>query len=131
MSHEQTNKCNKTLFCGHNCNGFKDEITCLPCLDEKCQKPDSAVNLSTICVLCQSEPLGYGPCVKLTCGHIVHSDCLHNFIAAKKAGPTEPIVSSYLQCQVCFKFMTASENVPSKTLDIIKEGIKVKSLIKE
>ena len=36
--------CNKILSCGHPCEGFRDELRCLGCLDETCIQNHNKAN---------------------------------------------------------------------------------------
>lgn len=99
-----TNKlCDKMLACGHPCNGFSGEGNCLPCLDEACvaKNPPAtlAKNNSDYCVICYTSGLCEGACVKLTCNHIFHLDCILKKVKNRWPGPR--IVFSYLECPEC------------------------------
>ena len=51
------NACNKLLPCGHSCLGLKNDITCLPCMNETCSKdiPEMAAQRSKdYCRLCST-----------------------------------------------------------------------------
>ena len=89
--------CPKTHSCGHHCNGFRDEKKCLECLEKSCVgKPTEDQNSDSLCPLCQCDSLGYGPCVRLSCNHIVHSECMYNFAKNKWGEPTQSINFKYL-----------------------------------
>ena len=91
--------CTKIHPCGHPCNGFRDEVNCLRCLDEKCViEPTEDQNLDSLCLLCQGDALRYGSCVLLSCNHIVHSECLYSFTKNKWGEATDYISFKYLEC---------------------------------
>ena len=54
--------CEKVLECGHHCCGFKDEKTCLPCLDPACveknPQPTLEQNADAYCSICYTDGLG-------------------------------------------------------------------------
>lgn len=59
--------CDKVLPCTHPCCGFKEEATCLPCLDPKCVEADQSktngVHGEEYCTICYTDGLNQGPCV--------------------------------------------------------------------
>lgn len=76
--------------CGHRCGGFKDELQCLPCLDEKCVEKEvieeenkegvvkvlEGVNAESYCSICFISGLGAEPSIRIGCGHIFHFNCV-------------------------------------------------------
>jgi len=59
------NCCGKTLACGHACLGCKEEIKCLPCLNEDCVKNtvELTQNEDDFCGICWTSALKAEPCV--------------------------------------------------------------------
>ncbi|CAD8076897.1 unnamed protein product [Paramecium primaurelia] len=87
--------CQKTLDCGHNCNGVKgEECLCLRCSK---QEPDD------YCNMCFTEALKSAPCIKTECGHIFHEECIMKKLDAKWNGPR--IVFQYCTCPLCKKWL--------------------------
>lgn len=101
--------CNKMLPCGHVCCGFKDEQSCLPCLDSACVKKNEKLTNGCsggdYCTICQVEGLESGPCVQLSCSHIFHLACISTKVRNKWPGPR--IVFGYLDCPACKKRIKA------------------------
>jgi len=60
--------CLKKLPCDHWCCGFKDEVECLPCINDKCVELNSQ-NMhidqtgSDFCNICYIEGLENAPCI--------------------------------------------------------------------
>lgn len=89
--------------CGHACLGCKEEIQCLPCLNEDCAK-NSKVGLTQneddYCNICFTAALKSEPCVQLSsCSHVYHHGCLLQFLKNKWLSPR--IVFNFLKCSIC------------------------------
>ena len=101
--------CEKILLCGHFCCGFKDEMKCLPCLNEECVKKNEqltfAENSDSYCTICYTEGLGQSPCVQLECRHIFHFQCLINKVKARWNTPR--INFSFMECPTCKNHLKA------------------------
>lgn len=96
--------CTKTLQCGHQCRGFKNEKNCLPCLDEDCAQEESKslladTNNDTFCSICWVSGLGTEPCVQIGCKHVFHLRCLQQIVEKKWVTPR--IVFNFLNCPSC------------------------------
>lgn len=61
--------CNKRLNCFHYCIGLKEDDKCIECHNKGCLTDDDN------CVICLSS-LHSSPCIKLSCKHIFHLNCL-------------------------------------------------------
>ena len=63
--------CDKTLPCGHPCNGVKGEDICLLCLhgcvSDSAKLKQDADDMCMICI-CYTEGLSCGPCVQVNHG---------------------------------------------------------------
>ena len=59
--------CDKTLSCGHPCNGVKGEETCLPCLFG-CDTSELKQDADDMCMICYTEGLSCAPCIKVSGG---------------------------------------------------------------
>ena len=64
--------CQKTLPCGHGCNGIRDEATCLPCL-HGCDNGEKEKSLplkqdsEDQCMVCFTSSLSEEPCIQVGC----------------------------------------------------------------
>jgi E3 ubiquitin-protein ligase MYCBP2 len=67
--------CLKVLPCGCRCVGVGGEETCMPCV--KCELE---VN-EDFCSICHVDTIEQLPCVRLTCGHVFHQQCVKARIA--------------------------------------------------
>eukprot|EP01117_Protostelium_nocturnum_P001993 TRINITY_DN12646_c0_g1_i1.p1 TRINITY_DN12646_c0_g1~~TRINITY_DN12646_c0_g1_i1.p1 ORF type:complete len:711 (+),score=248.84 TRINITY_DN12646_c0_g1_i1:261-2135(+) len=98
--------CQKTLPCDHRCGGVKDEVKCLPCLQEDCCKEgkiESGQKGDDYCNICWVEDLNSSPSIMLKCGHIFHSECVKKKINKKWSGAR--ITFGFLDCPLCKKPM--------------------------
>ena len=76
----------KVLGCGHLCLGVTGEDAKFPCLEVDCpQHPDTVADADDFCVVCY-DVLRASPCVKLSCSHIMHADCLLYRISVGRPG---------------------------------------------
>ncbi|KAL5268418.1 hypothetical protein ACHWQZ_G002322 [Mnemiopsis leidyi] len=119
--------CKQTLECGHPCSGNAGETKCLPCL-KNCSgtlKQDA----DDMCVICFTESLGCAPCLQLTCGHILHSQCIATVVRNRWIGPR--ITFSFLHCPIC-KGLLEHEYLDEmlKDLHILMEDVKKKSVMR-
>lgn len=58
--------CDKTLSCGHPCNGVKDEEVCLPCLFGcATDNPKLRQDADDMCMICYTEGLSCAPCIQV------------------------------------------------------------------
>jgi len=117
--------CSKTLACGHPCGGVRGEPECLPCL--RCPKAEAAADgeiPSSLhassrevrnkknashrapfpsgtepCCVCYADELKAEPCIRLGCGHVLHSRCALERI--KNGWPTQNITFEHLRCPLC------------------------------
>ena len=115
--------CSKTLACGHPCGGVRGEPECLPCL--RCPKAEAAADgeiSSSLrassrevrpdashrapfpsgtepCCVCYADELKAEPCIRLGCGHVLHSRCALERI--KNGWPTQNITFEHLRCPLC------------------------------
>lgn len=85
--------CTKNLICGHQCFGIRGEEICPPCLQESCA---TQTNEHDFCTVCFTEGLGASPCVILTCGHILHYECVIASLDKKWVGPR--ITFNFAKC---------------------------------
>eukprot|EP00347_Sterkiella_histriomuscorum_P011102 403373749 len=73
--------------CGHTCNGTKNEVTCLPCLNQTCVNENQdltfGVNQQECCSICYTDELGQSPTVQLNCKHMFHKNCLKTILKQK------------------------------------------------
>ena len=104
------NSCKKKLNCGHTCFGCKEETTCLPCMKKECMEFRNFYDQDedSYCLICYSEALSNGPCIKLNCHHFIHHKCLSTRINNKWIGPK--INFNHAECPGCKKWMEASNN---------------------
>ncbi len=79
------------------------------------------------CNICYAEGLKQGPCVKLTCGHIFHVDCLHQIIQKRWPGPR--IVFGFLDCPDCKQRYDAPNN--SLIQNELNEARKIEEEVKK
>jgi len=97
------NACTKVLPCQHSCSGFKGENNCLPCLDEACaERVAPLLNKQKgedYCMVCWTEGLINAPCIRSSCGHIFHLDCITTRIVKRWHRPR--IVFSFCLCPLC------------------------------
>ena len=97
--------CNKEKECGHKCKGVFGESECLPCLNSDCIKAAleasqeveakilASQELGTetirkqpivlesaaeheLCGICYTSELSEQTCVRLTCRHVFHTNCV-------------------------------------------------------
>ena len=94
-------RCKKThLQCGHRCNGALNEMECLPCLEPECAaKCDLRENKDDLCSICYTSELGAQSCVKLTCGHVFHADCVLQLL--KHRWSTLKVSFAFMSCPSC------------------------------
>lgn len=100
------NACNKLLACGHPCLGLKNDVTCLPCMNQSCSKDKQEMvsqRSKDYCRLCSTEALGTSPCVKSNCGHIFHEKCLKSRLEVRWKTPRMSF--NFCKCPVCKRFM--------------------------
>ena len=58
--------CDKTLSCGHPCNGVKGEETCLSCLHGcASDNPKLRQDADDMCMVCYTEGLACAPCIQV------------------------------------------------------------------
>lgn len=99
------------------CGGFIYESPCLPCLNPECAKKareeaKAAGNLlnnpnilpegideDAYCTICWTSGLGSEPCVRLSCSHIFHLNCIKTIIENKWSGPR--INFGFMDCPSC------------------------------
>jgi len=98
-----TECCEKILECGHTCKGFRDEESCLPCLDEKCVLLHNQLNpgfdADEYCGICWTSGIGSEPAIMLEgCKHLFHLGCLKTVIKNKSLSPR--LVFNYLKCPI-------------------------------
>ncbi|CAD5232657.1 unnamed protein product [Bursaphelenchus xylophilus] len=89
--------CMKILPCGHWCPGISGEKECLPCFT--CPSSDSKQDSDDLCVICFTDRLGGAPCVKLSCGHSFHYQCVKTILEKRWHGPR--ILFRFMQCPLC------------------------------
>lgn len=90
--------CTKMLDCGHACGGIRGEETCLPCL--QCADDDGLfVDADDFCSICWTDNLGAAPCIRMDCGHVFHSECVHALIGRRWPGPS--ITFTFADCPCC------------------------------
>ena len=92
------NNCSKTLKCGHNCCGYRDEVNCMVCLEDGCDK-NNKIDGNDYCNICFTESLKSGPCIRTDCGHIFHFLCVLKRLEIGWNGPR--ITFSFLLCPLC------------------------------
>lgn len=127
--------CRELLPCGHACNGVVHEATHLPCLNSGCvakskalaeenKVPNNAVDGEEFCGICFVEGLGQAPCIRLSCSHTFHYQCVLNKI--KQGPPTMRITFGYLECPLC-KAPMDHKNIK----DITKPDFELKKTLEE
>jgi len=59
--------CDKTLPCGHLCNGVRGEEDCLPCLLQGCAGTSDKLkqDADDMCMVCYTEGLSCAPCIQV------------------------------------------------------------------
>lgn len=94
------NTCSKTLACGHQCGGIKNELLCLPCL-HGCSNVNGELkqDADDMCMICFIEALSCAPSIQLKCGHVFHLNCCKNVLARQWPGPR--ITFSFSLCPIC------------------------------
>ena len=62
--------CEKTLACGHPCNGVMGEEDCLPCLHHGCAMDVAKLkqDADDMCMICYTEGLSCAPCIQVRVG---------------------------------------------------------------
>ena len=94
--------------CGHRCYGVDGESSSLPCLHEECIEAaieagqphvHQSVAHSELCAICYTCELSEEACVRLSCGHVFHANCL--FMTLQHKHSTQRITFGYLDCPSC------------------------------
>jgi E3 ubiquitin-protein ligase MYCBP2 len=105
------------------CKGFRDEKTCLPCLEEACiakhnaqvlEKTEQLLDGQTaedFCSICWSTALGQAASVRLNCRHIFHVDCLLKILKTRWQSPR--IVFGFSNCPQCKSLKIAAPQCPA------------------
>jgi hypothetical protein len=95
--------CVKKNPCGHYCPCAHPTTNHMSCLEPDCvsDKEGGAVTAEDYCNVCWSEELGAAPCVKLTCGHIFHYQCIKKRLEKKWSTPA--ISFAFTLCPLCNK----------------------------
>lgn len=78
--------------------------------------------------ICFTSELGEEPCVRLTCGHVFHANCLYMMLSHRWT--TLRITFSYLDCPSCKQEIMIDYRVPILTAKLI-EQFKLKALVLE
>ncbi|CAD8082872.1 unnamed protein product [Paramecium sonneborni] len=114
--------CQKTLNCGHSCNGVQgEECFCLLCSN---QDPDN------YCNMCFTEALKSAPCIKIECGHIFHEECIMKKLDAKWNGPR--IFFQFCSCPLCKKWLNVKhKEIETRLNQILKLKLQVMDLCLE
>jgi len=108
--------------CGHWCGGVRGESQCLPCLRPECQKkacsstaPPPQTSGGTVqvlpqasklpdgedwCAICWTESLNGAPCIRLTCGHVLHQHCVEAMVRKGHTGGRRLTFKS-IRCPLC------------------------------
>ncbi|EGD81373.1 highwire [Salpingoeca rosetta] len=104
------NVCQRTLPCGHACQGLRDEPTCPPCL--QCAKAAGLIqqDADDECMVCFCGCLREGPCIMLGCGHIFHADCIFRMLKTGWPGPR--ITFDFATCPLCRSSLLEGEPHP-------------------
>ena len=105
--------------CGHRCYGVQGESLNMPCLHEECIEaaaeseashvPQSCAH-SELCGICYTSELGEEACVRLSCGHVFHANCIGMLLQHKQS--TIRITFGYLDCPSCKAEMAIDYYVP-------------------
>ena len=94
--------CRKEKGCGHRCAGVKGETECLPCLQPECVVENSQLPPGDdFCTICYTSELQEEPSVQLTCGHILHANCVLELLKHKWS--SLHIRFSFMSCPNCKK----------------------------
>ncbi len=101
------NACLTTLKCEHSCSGFYGENNCLPCLHQECSKKTAPLlNGQTgddYCMICGVDRLINAPCIRSSCGHVFHLQCITTRILTRWHRPR--IVFNFCHCPLCKKWL--------------------------
>lgn len=120
--------CQRTLECAHPCCGFKDESTCLPCLDRACGKVKYEQWGDTLCSICQTETLGEQPCAMFACEHVFHVECALRKLTMRWDGH---IQLQHLDCPICKVPLLPLTEVPAEVQQAINQGERLMKMVKE
>ena len=100
--------CGMDKECGHACLGVLGESNCLPCLNSQCIEesiasqeavvPSSALE-TELCCICYTSELREEACVRLSCGHVFHAECVYQLL--RHGQNTLAITFGYLDCPSC------------------------------
>ena len=114
--------------CGHRCNGVEGESIHLPCLEQECieasvragsaQVPISCAS-GELCGICYTSELGEEACVRLSCGHVFHANCVLMLLQHQYS--TLRITFGYLDCPQCKAEINIESNVPVLTQALNRE----------
>jgi len=124
--------CPKKLACNHACCGPRDESECLECLHEECTKGnEKAFKGTEYCFVCYTEELFAGPCVKSSCGHIFHYQCIMKMLNLN--WNTRWISFNFCRCPLCKQFLdfpTGPQPLKQKIKEItdLQEDVKKRAV---
>ncbi|RWS17339.1 E3 ubiquitin-protein ligase MYCBP2-like isoform X4 [Dinothrombium tinctorium] len=122
------NVCEKTLNCGHPCNGVKNESPCLPCL-HGCSKAELKQDGDDMCMICFTEALSCAPVIQLHCGHLFHLHCCKTVLQRRWPGPR--ITFSFSFCPICKEPMShPSLEYLLESIRSLYEDVKRKALMR-
>lgn len=120
--------CSKTLPCGHQCGGVKDEANCLPCL-HGCVSSDLKQDADDMCMICFTEALSCAPTIQLRCGHLFHLHCSASALTRRWPGPR--ITFAFSLCPIC-KAPIEHDSLQEllKPIKVLFEDVKRKALMR-
>ena len=116
----QFHKSDRQLDCGHICNGVQGESQNLPCLVQDCiqfqidicEASEQMLNCAEgeLCGICFTSELSEEPCVRISCGHVFHAECLYMMLTHRWT--TKKITFGYLDCPSCKQEIELDYDVP-------------------
>lgn len=74
---------------------------------------------SELCGICYTSELSEEPCVRISCGHVFHANCMHLLLTHRWA--TKKITFGYLDCPSCKQEILLDYEVPVLSDKLLEE----------